>query len=458
MKRKTLGHMAVMMIICLGMLLSGCKKYLEIKSDSRLVVPSTLSDVQGLLDDANLMNLRTCPSFGDASSDDIFLPLAGYNAIGVTGQEAYTWRPTPYRFGNDWQTGYLAVYNCNLSLELLNNIDRIGPNAQLWDNAKGSALFFRSYYFLMLTSQYGLAYDEASSASELGIALRTTSDFNVPSKRATVKESYQQVINDALQSMDLLPDYPQHPLRPSKGAAAALLSRCYLYMRKYDLALKYATDALKFNNKLMNFNGDSDLLALTSNVPVKKFNKETIWYAELYTSFGITNLTRSRVDSVLYSSYNTNDLRKTAFFKIAAPYQQFKGSYAASATVCFSGFATDELYLTSAESKAAVGDITGAMEDLNTLMKTRWKSTVAFVPFSAVDKNDALKKIRDERRKELLLRGLRFADIKRYNKEGEGIILKRIVDGKTYTLLPESKYYALPLPTDVIESSGMPQN
>ncbi|MEJ5993263.1 RagB/SusD family nutrient uptake outer membrane protein [Pedobacter sp. Du54] len=458
MKRKIINYKTLILTICLISIFAGCKKYLEVKSDARLVVPSSLSDVQGLLDDATTMNLRTCPSFGDASSDDIFLPLAGYNAIGVTGQEAYTWRPTQYRFGNDWQTGYLAVYNCNLSLELMGKIERTGSNAQLWDNAKGTALFFRAYYFLMLTSQYGLAYDDATSGNELGIALRTVSDFNVQSRRATVKECYQQVIDDALLAYNLLPDYPQHLMRPSKGAVAALLSRCYLYMRKYDMALKYAAEALKFNNKLMNFNGDTDLLALTSAVPIKKFNKETIWYAELFMSFGITNLSRARVDSTLYSSYNANDLRKIAFFKVAAPYQQFKGSYAASASFCFGGFATDELYLTSAESKAALGDLSGAMNDLNTLMKTRWKNTVAYVPFSAIDKQDALMKIRDERRKELLLRGVRFGDIKRYNKEGMGIILKRIIDGKTYTLLPESKYYALPLPTDIIETSGMPQN
>lgn len=435
----------------------GCKKYLEIKSDAKLVIPKTLADAQGLLDDANLMNLRTTPSFGEASGDDFFLPPVSYNAITTRGQEAYTWQPTAYRYQNDWSMGYLAIYNSNLSLELLDDITRNTANAAAWDHVKGSALFFRAYYFLMLNSQFGLAYDQ-SAVSNPGIPLRLNTDFNSPSVRASVSEVYQQVIEDATRAIDLLPNYPQHVMRPSKGAAAALLSRCYLYMHQYDLALKYTAEALKLNNKLMNFNGDADLLALSNAVPVKKFNKETIWYAELSTSFGVTTTARIRIDSNLYASYSPNDLRKTAFFKAAAPYQQFKGNYTGSATVYFSGFATDELYLNSAECKAYLNDLPGAMADLNTLLKSRWKNSVAFVPITAVDRIDALDKIRSERRKELLMRGLRFGDLKRYNKEGANIILKRLVNGKTYTLLPNASYYALPIPTDIIEASGMPQN
>jgi len=458
MKKQIYASLIVLLGIYAVCTIAGCKKYLDIKSDAKLVIPSTISDVQGLLDDANLMNLRTTPSFGEASSDDLFLPQAGYNAIGITGQEAYTWRPTPYRIGNDWNIGYLAIYNCNLSLELLSKIERTQNNASAWDNAKGSALFFRAYYYLMLTSQFGLAYDDISSTSDLGIAIRENSDFNIPSFRSTVKECYQKVIEDCSTALNLLPDYPQHVMRPSKGASAALLSRCYLYMRKYDQALKYTSVALGYNSKLMDFNGDVDLLALNSAAPIKKFNKETIWYSEMFSSFGITAPSRNRIDSNLYASYNTNDLRKIAFFRAAAPYQQFKGNYSGNASIYFTGFATDELYLTSAECRAQLNDLTGAMSDLNTLIKTRWRSTSPYIAFTAVDKSDALSKIRDERRKELLMRGLRFGDIKRYNKEGANIVLKRVVDGKTFTLLPDSRYYALPLPTDLIELTGMPQN
>jgi len=437
---------------------SSCKKYLDKKSDLRLVIPKTLGDAQGLMDDANLMNLRTSPSYGEASSDDYFLPPSGFLAVGTIGQDVYTWKPLNYRYVNDWSLGYLAIYNSNLCLELMENIERNAFNGSDWDNVKGSAHFYRAYYFLMLTGQYGLAYDEASSSKDLGVPLRLNSDFNIPSQRATVKECYQQVIKDATEALGLLPNYPQHSMRPSKGAAYALLARCYLSMHKYDLALNYVTSALALNNKLMDYNGDTDVAALSGNTPFKKFNKETVWYAELAGGFGVHSILRARIDTTLYNAYDVNDLRKIAYFREATPYQQFKGNYTANINAFFSGIATDELYLISAECKAYLNDIDGGLIDLNTLLKTRWRKSALFQPITALNRSDALVKIRLERRKELVMRGLRFYDLKRYNKEGLGLSLVRVNEGITVTLPPNSPFYALPLPTDIIELTGMPQN
>ncbi|TKC03475.1 RagB/SusD family nutrient uptake outer membrane protein [Pedobacter cryotolerans] len=436
----------------------GCKKYLDQKSNDSLVVPKSLTDIQGILDDAAIINLRVTPSYNEHSSDDFFMLPASYASYNPAFKPIYTWQPTVYNHGNDYALGYNAIYNTNLSLDLLKAVERNGVNAAPWDNIKGSALFIRAYYFLMLTSQFGLAYDEASSAQDLGIPLRLDTQFDKPSVRATVAACYQQVIDDLETSVGLLPDYPQHLMRPSKGAALALLARCYLYMHQYELALKYAEDALLLNNKLINYNGDPDLLALTSTVPIKKFNKETIWYAEMSGGFGANSTTRARVDTALYLSYANNDLRKTAYFRAIAPYQQFKGNYTATANIYFSGLATDELYITRAECKAFLNDVEGGMADLNLLLKTRWRNTVAYVPLVGMDRIDALNKIRSERRKELLYRGLRWEDIKRYNKEGANLILKRVIDGQTFTILPNSRNYALSLPDDVIRVSGMPQN
>ncbi|MEO7586384.1 MAG: hypothetical protein ABIS74_25550, partial [Ferruginibacter sp.] len=56
----------ILLIQCIG-----CKKYLDVKSDSSLVIPSTLNDLQALLDDATNMNYNT-PGFGGASADEYF--------------------------------------------------------------------------------------------------------------------------------------------------------------------------------------------------------------------------------------------------------------------------------------------------------------------------------------------------------------------------------------------------
>jgi len=90
-------------------------------------------------------------------------------------------------------------------------------------------------------------------------------------------------------------------------------------------------------------------------------------------------------------------------------------------------------------------------------MVTRWRKN-RFQPFTAASTGEALALVLKERRKELLFRGLRWMDIKRLNKEGAGINITRVVNGMRYTLEPGDPRFALPLPADVIDASGMPQN
>ncbi len=61
--------------------------------------------------------------------------------------------------------------------------------------------------------------------------------------------------------------------------------------------------------------------------------------------------------TLLYSTYQSNDLRRTAFFRTVSGYQQYKGSYAESASVFFTGIANDEVYLNRAECNAFLGNI-----------------------------------------------------------------------------------------------------
>lgn len=67
-------------------------------------------------------------------------------------------------------------------------------------------------------------------------------------------------------------------------------------------------------------------------------------------------------------------------------------------------------------------------------------------------------KILEERRKELILRGVRWGDIKRLNVIEPTIALTRTVGNEMYQILPNSPRYALPIPNDEIVMSGIEQN
>lgn len=436
---------------------TSCEKYLDYKSDATLLTPRSLEDLQALLDDSRVMNLRMTPSLGESVADDYYVSTETLNSFNSVLLDLYLWRPIDFvGVGNDWGLGYQAVYNSNLVFDLLPLIDRTEFNSLAYDNVLGSAYFYRAFYFLGLTVQFGHAFDEHTSDQDLGIVLRLTSDFNVPSTRASVRECYEQIIEDLTQATLLLPDYAEHLMRPSKVAAYALLARTYLFMRKYDLALDQSEKALAFNDQLMDFNGDEDILGFTSNAPVKKYNKETIFYAEASTS-PIYMTPIGIIDSLLFDSYHESDLRKTCFFRIIDGDAYFKGNYTGSEGVNFSGISTNELYLIQAEAKAFSGDIQGAMDVLNFFLKNRYDQR-KFLDYTAANREEALIIVREERRKELLIRNLRWADIKRYNKEGSSIVLRRLVNGQLYELQPNDPFYALPLPKAIIDLTNMPQN
>jgi hypothetical protein len=439
--------------------LFSCKKYLDKKPNNSLTVPTSLNDLQALLDDVNTMNEQRTSSYGEASADDYFDDADVYNSMGTFYQNIYTWTPYNYNYPGDWAPLYNPIYNANYCLEQVNKVSPNGNEIQ-WNNIKGSALFFRSYYFLQVAWSFAKAYDDNTSTSDLGIVLRLTSDYNVPSVRSNVKQTYDQIIKDAKESIAYLPDNSSHPARPSKPAAYGLLARAYLSMRIYDSAAIYANLYLQLKNQLMDYNvAGGDVIDINSQTPFKSFNSEVAFY----TSMNLSVYTHhpaagANVDTLLYSNYSNNDLRKTAFFTPTANgYQSFKGNYQADAYSLFSGIATDEMYLIRAECYARSGNTSSALNDLNTLLVKRWKSGT-FTPVTATDSNDALNTILTERRKELLLRGLRWSDIKRLNKENRNIVLKRLVGGHAFMLSPNNDKYALELPFDLINLTGMPQN
>lgn len=116
-----------------------------------------------------------------------------------------------------------------------------------------------------------------------------------------------------------------------------------------------------------------------------------------------------------------------------------------------------------AECKARAEDVGGAMSDLNTLMRNRWDKNVTYVPFVAVNALDALKQVLNERRKELVFRGLRFADLRRLNSDSRfatTLTRKLTIGGleQTYSLPPNDPRYTLLIPELVMQSTNMIQN
>lgn len=433
---------------------AGCNKFLSEKPDKSLAVPSTLKDLQALLDNNGTLNSET--NAGEISSGDFYLTQADWASLSSeANRRAYIWEKD-YLFesnSTDWLMFSTTVYYCNTVLEGLQNIERSNSNFNQYDNIKGQALFFRAKHFLAASLIWAPVYDETTASKDLGLPLRKNTNFNEKSVRSSVKETYELIISDLKQAISLLPNIPLSYVRPSKPAAYACLSRTFLAMGKYKESGLYADSCLQLSNELIDYNS---LAGSSASYPFVTLNKEVL-VDGVATAGQILTLTRARIVDELYQQYDADDLRKTLFFTTNADGSHgFKGRYTGRASL-FLGIATDEMYLTRAECLARNKQPKEAMLLLNKLLLNRWRSG-KFQTFIADNEVEALDLILKERRKELLFRGLRWLDLKRLNKEGRGITLKRTLDGKAFILSPNDLRYALPIPEDVIELSGMQQN
>ncbi|AOM76867.1 RagB/SusD family nutrient uptake outer membrane protein [Pedobacter steynii] len=440
-------NLYIVLLIMLGSLVS-CKKFLDEKPDKALVVPTRIEDYQSILDGSFEMNLSSVFS-PLISADDYYLSTADYNKLGVYDRRLYTWedRSMNEESTNDWKSTYAQVYNTNIVLEGLEKIKRTASNEAKWDNLKGSALFFRGRLFFEAALIWAKAYDAGSAQTDPGVPLTMTSDFNIKTTRPTVKESYERILADLTEAAALLPVNAIHNIRPSKAAAYAYLSRVYLAMRDYNNAGKYADLSLQLNHKLIDYAGLDDMAPYP--MPGVE-NPEVI-------VFFVTDLSFTpRIDPQFFEQYTGNDYRKTIFFEeLRDGSIGFKGSYDGGYSY-FTGVATDEMYLNRAECYARSGKLSEALADLNLLLSKRIKN---FENLTIGDPKAALKLILEERKKELLLRGTRWMDLKRLNKEPEfQQTLKRDIAGLSFTLKPNDPKYALPIPERIIALSGIPQN
>lgn len=437
------------------MFLVSCKKYLDAKPDKTLVIPSTIADLQAMLDYDNFLNSGNGVSFGEASADNYYLPTEVFNAQNNENRNTYIWNNSNYNnYPNDWSAIYNVINVANIALEVIDKIPNIAIDRNDWNNVKGSALFFRASSLLKGAFTFCKAYDAETATSDLGMAIKSTSDPGSPITRSNLQETYDQIIDDIKKSIPLLPDLPIHVQRPAKSSGYALLARVYLSMRIYDSCVKYANLSLEVKNDLIDYNTVNTNLTY----PFQRFNKEILFNdVDGGAGYYIVSPYYAIVDTTLYNSYDENDIRKTAFFISQSPGVRFQGMYYDQSRRLFIGLATDEVYLMRAECYARSGDTEAALNDLNYLMVNRWKSG-SFIPIIASDAAEALSIILTERRKELIFRNVRWMDIKRLNKEGANITLKRVVNGQTYILSPNDNKFALALPADIIRMTGMPQN
>ncbi|MDM8176596.1 RagB/SusD family nutrient uptake outer membrane protein [Olivibacter sp. LS-1] len=448
---KNCTNRLIFFILLIG-LLAGCKKFLEEKPDKKLAVPVNAEHFQALLNESSQIDIS--PSEGEIASADFYLSDDDYESLGCeTEWDLYRWRDGPFTelcyIEDGWRKCYKSIYHCNVVLE---GVAEQALNEEL-KNVKGQAHFHRAVNLLEMAGIWASIYDENTADEKLGLPLRLSSDFNVKSERANLKETYRQILEDLKEAEVNLPVRQPNRRWPGRSAALGLLARTYLFMGDFENALVYADKALQ-GVSLLDFNE----IDVQADYPFNsEDNEEVLLYKFLFTYYSL-NEAVAKVDSNLIKLYDNRDLRKPAFFRVNEDGSyRFKGSYGGGRGAYFSGIAVDEVMLIKAEALVRLGEVGEALSVLNQLLEKRWQRGF-FKPYQTVDAQETLDLILKERRKELLFRGLRWFDVKRINHLGGKITLEREVNGQRYTLPVGDPRFTILIPEDVIRLGGIPQN
>lgn len=453
---KKIFNKSVILLFSTSMLF-GCNTFLEEKSDKKLGIPTTVSDFKAIIADWAYLN-SNYSSMGEASSDDIIITDADFNGLYYeSDKRLYSWMPDYVTrsysgAGHEWSLCYKGIYTCNAVLKGLEDNKLIGKDA---DEVKGQALVFRAARYLDGVQIWAPIYDKGTADQALGMVLRVDPDFNLPSVRATVRQTYDLILDDLAKAIPLLPTQTISPSLPTTAAAYSLLARAYLVMGEYDKALTNAEEALEFGDYIIDFNN------LDPNItyPIPTLNqdsKEMVFSTRMFSS-EIVKISFSKINRDLYDLYDKDDLRKSVYFREDLSGNVFfKGTHTGSQGLT-TGLTGSEMLLIIAECKARLDQLSESASVMSKLKTKRWnKNTYSPIIFN--NKETALKEIMQERRRELVLRGLRWSDIKRFNRDGENITLRRKVNGKELLLSPKDKRYAIAIPEDVIEVAGIVPN
>lgn len=337
-----------------------------------------------------------------------------------------------------WSELYGYIYKSNLILENLSAPNKITPSFAR--RLQGEAKFIRAFSFFYLVNIFG------------DVPLVITTDYrkNAVMPRFSSKDVYEQIISD-LKDAELSLDndyssFSNERTRPTKWVATALLSRVYLYLRKWPEAETQSSLLI-------------DNTSLFSLVPLNdvflKNSLESIWQlsnidgntadANTFLATFLGRPLNSVLKNSLIDAFENGDQRMISWTtkRISGsntynlPYKyKIRGS---TPIVEYSVvFRLAEQYLIRAEARANQNKIVGinsATADLNVI-----RARASLPGIFLQNKEDALLSIETERRFELFTEwGHRWLDLKR---TGRANAVLSSVKGTSWQ--PTDQLYPLP--------------
>ncbi len=387
------------------------------------------AEFNGIVDDNNCY-LRQYFQMTDFAADDI-----------VCGQKTedplyysftYTHSPNQSNARFFWYISYKIINGANTLIQLLEAKDGLTEEEE---QLLGENYFLRAFVHFNLVKFYAFPYNQGDPNTNLGVILRTSTSEPAAKARATVQETYDQVLADAIHAAELM-NKPRGKEFASKEAAWALLSRVYLFMEDYQNCITYADKVI--NSGRFSLETAASFPSYFANALSRD---ETIWavaftpsdnrgkfgsiasmiysdgnsgWGEEFATYSYLNLLHQHPEDVratYIDTVKTDDggiQRKNGlemFFITKFSFQD--GDPNLSSPVMFR---LSEMYLNRAEAYAKT-NTSLALDNVNEIRKSRGLENALYTSVPAG--KTILDVVLEERRLELAFEGHRFYDLTR---------------------------------------------
>jgi hypothetical protein len=341
--------------------------------------------------------------------------------------------PSNTQVSSFWNSTYNLIYNCNLSIEKLNNSTSF--DIELINQLKGEALFIRSLAHFYLLQIFGkIPYIE-------------TTDYQINQTVERIDEQivYEYLIDDLKEAKLLLSDnYPSgERTRANKYVISSLLSRIYLYSGDY---VNAETESSSVIDNSVNYSLEEDLndefrqSSRSAILQLKPANEGQNSYEGSYFLFQAGPPLNVALRESYLLTFETNDLRRQHWVKEVTDgtntwYTPHKYKLQEPTPVSEEYsivLRLAEQYLIRAEARAHLGLLSGSLSDINTL-----RSRAGLNTLTNLSQADLLMQILLERKHELFSEyGHRWFDLKRFSLADEVLASIKVNWKSTHILLP----------------------
>lgn len=431
--------------------LASCRKFVEIDLVGKRELKYT-QDYQNLLN--NSTSVEKSYYWPVLASDDIYGSDEAYlNTLLLTDANAYSWKSDLVGDNSedpDWADQYKQIYLFNqIATEIMES--QGGTEIQK-KNILAQAKVHRALNYFNLVNSYAKQYSTSSANTDLGVPLLTSPDLYVKLDRKPIEAVYKQIIEDLNSAIPDLPEQANFNTLASRPAAEGILARVYLQMRDYRKALQYAELVLaRPQYKLIDLR---QYKAVPNSYPNVLDDTEEIFIKSLRNIAPTLSL-----NPELLALFEPGDLRAMLFTVdgSALPWAPFQGKaynkhriILANAKIT-NGPTLPEMMLIKAEALARdAGRFNEAVAVLNNLRSKRIEES-SYKPLQIPGQQATLKLVINERRKELMGKGLRWFDQKRLAAEPGFVNTQtRTYKGESFTLAPNSNRYVMPIASKYI--------